>query len=241
MLMTNILVLIFGLALVFFSATKFFIPMHVSFGARGVISILGLLLIIVAFTVPLVSTPTTPTQQIAPSPTVAMDSPIHLGTNTTYSASTGLTVVATAVYGASPSITYPVGGVVKFDFVMYRTDIINTPAIFTVSLTNNQLASNATSSASNAYIVNTPTTNNTPQIFFQTPQINSPVASGSANVVVPAAGQVQVNVTADLSAQALSNLHGSSNPRAGLSFDIEIGGNNGALITLPVVVYLQNP
>jgi hypothetical protein len=221
---TGWILLIVGALIVFYAATKFFLPTPISFGARGVLSIVGIILIVGAFL--FVPAQQLPSQQIAVNaPTVSVENFAHFTGATLVSASSNTLQVDAKVNVTTSTPTWvngaPASGVAKFSFDLMRTDSGVNAAVFTVSLVSNPIVDNTTA-ANDANIISTPTTNNTPQIFFQTPQISSPGASSSTTVSVPAAGLSQVNVTIDLSAQAVANMKEYSTQ----VIELNAGGNN---------------
>ena len=215
------ILLIIGAIIVFYSATKFFMPTPIGFGARGVLAIVGIILIVGAFA--FVPAHLAPQQVVGQQPTVSVENLGHF-TGVTLVNSDTLQVAAIVNTTASTPTWVggtPASGVAKFSFDLLRTDSGVNAAVFTVSLVANPLVSNTTA-ADNAYLITTPTSNNTPQIFLQTPQITSPSAGSSTTVSVAAAGLTQVNVTIDLSAQAVANMKEYSTQQ----IEINAGGNN---------------
>ncbi len=187
-------------------------------------------LVIVGFAMPaLITTP----QQIvsAPSTSVAVSSLTATSTGTTVTSALEVQVAAVLnVTGTSPSFTKgtPASGQITFHFILQRTDTLNQAAVFTISLTQPEIT-NATTSGSDSYLITTPTSNNTPQITIQTPG-GITQHGATALVSISAAGTALVNVTADLSAQALANMKEYNTENFQLSIE------NGPTIIVAVVL-----
>lgn len=187
-------------------------------------------LVIVGFAVPAMVSPSTQ-QIVSPSPTVAVSSLTATSAGTTVTSSLEIQVAAVLnVTGSSPSFTKgtPASGAITFHFILQRTDTLNQAAVFTISLTQPEIT-NTTTSGSDAYLVSTPASNNTPLITYQTPG-GITQHGNTALVSISAAGTALVNVTADLSAQALANMKEYNTENFQLSID------NGPTIIVAVVL-----
>lgn len=103
-----------------------------------------------------------------------------------------------AVTSNFTTVTTPTSGVVKFHFDLMRTDQGTSAAVFSLAM-NNPSIYNSTKATNYNYIAQY-SSNKTNEITMQTPA--SSFEGGSAIVSVPAASQVQVNVTFTLNPEA---------------------------------------
>ena len=217
--------LILGIILILYGATKFFTGTPISLAARGVIAIVGIIFVVFAFSF---AGAVAPAQQVSPTPSPTPLAPTV--TFTGFSASTTLQGnsihVLTKVNVTTVGWTngQPAGGIVTFDAKILSNDLNNT--FYSIVLGSNPTATNATSGNSTHMI--TQYTNGSMEATVQTPSTtfkNDLVAGQTINVFVKAASTAQVNFTFYLDAQAFANLwDGSTGAGSSLVFDFSIAG-----------------
>ena len=180
--------------------------LYISGGARMVIGLIGIILIVMAFVGPAINS-STPTQTITP-PAQNTASIIDLKSVAGVTSISNNVVVVKSninVTTSTPAFITPSAGLVKFDFSIYRTDLNTGAASFTISLGSDVNIANNTNSANNAYLVTQYSSNNTVQTTLQTP--TATVMGQNAVIIMSKSGDIaQVNVTMQLNAQAVANL-----------------------------------
>ena len=216
--------LIVGIIIIFYSATKFFSGTPVSLGARGFIAIIGIVFLVAAFSLPAATT--APVQQVVPPPTAIAPTITFSGLSADTTVQGNSLHVLTKVNVTTVGWTggQPSGGKITFDAKILSNSLNNT--FFSVVLGSNPTIANATSGNLSHMI--TQYTNGSLDATIQTPTAtftNSATAGETFNVYVKAAATAQVNFTINLNAQAFANLwDGSNGAGSSLVFDFSIAG-----------------
>ena len=217
--------LVVGVLLIVYGATKFFIPHPVSLGARGIIAVVGIIFLVAAFAVaPNVSTPTL--QSVPPSPPSSPQTSVSFSSivGATYSASTNTFKVTVSMsYNATSKLytfTSPTGGKVSFDAIVNSLSV-NTTFPSVVFNADPSIA-NSTNAADNNYLFVPYTSNNSMEVDVALPQniTHSDISLSGATYLFPlkAAGTSTVGMTYYLSTQGLLNLY-NNNGGAGSQID----------------------
>ena len=216
--------LILGIGLILYAATKFFSGAPVSLGARGVIAVIGIIFLVAAFSLP--GATTAPTQSVVPPPTVVAPTITFSGLSADTTVQGNSLHVLTKVNVTTVGWTggQPAGGKITFDAKILSNSLNNT--FYSVVLGSNPTIANATSGNLSHMI--TQYTNGSLDAVIQTPTAtftNSASAGETFNVYVKAAATAQVNFTLYLNAQAFANLwDGSNGAGSSLVFDFSIAG-----------------
>ena len=202
--------LVVGVLLIVYGATKFFIPHPVSLGARGIIAVVGIIFLVAAFAVA-PNVVTTPPQQFVPPPSSPQTSVSFTSlVGATYSTSTNtFKVVVSSFNVSSLKFTTPTNGIVSFDAIVNSLSVNTTfPSII---LNADTAIANSTDATDNGYLFVPYTANNSMEVDVSLPQavVHDDIALSGATYLFPlkAAGTSQVNLTFTLSGQGMANLY----------------------------------
>ena len=215
--------LILGILLILYGATKFFMPSPISLGARGIIAVIGIIFLVGAFALAPASqtVSSAPPQQIVPlQPEISFN---HIvGAN--YSQATNTFTVAIKNFNTSTlKFGAPTNGVFSFDATLNSLSVNTT--FPTVTVGGNLAISNTTKASDNSYLF-TEYSNNTMEVDVATPNgvTHNDISYQGATYLVPlkAASSANVNFTFTLSGQGIANLN-SQGPGATSTYTFSIG------------------